>query len=182
MSENLQNPQSNLQINQNLANFLPNLPSSMPQETFDYQPPAPFRRRRIPNLSPKNLARRIYLDMQRATRDYGDLENLAPQQDKQTISGLRGQMQILALTMLRIYNDLNGRRNIPFFSSNNMPLPNNYPRALQEMYSRVFHIHELTLRLYNRVGDSQTSQTILIVLLNLKSQLRTLNNLMSNYM
>lgn len=178
MNENTQNPTNNSQTNQNLANFLPNMPSSMPQENFDYQPPAPFRRRRIPNLPPQNLARRIYLDMQRATRDYGDLEILAPEQDKQTINRLRGQMQILTLTMLRIYNNLNGRRNIPFFSSNNIRLPNNYPRALQEMYSRVFHIHEMTLRLYNRV-DSQTAQTVLIVLLNLKSQLRTLNNLIS---
>ena len=180
MSETSQNLQDISQINQNLATFLPDLPLTMPQENYEYQPPMPFRRKRIPNLSPQNLARRIYLDMQRATRDYGDLERLALQQDKRTISGLRGQMQILALTMLRIYNNLNGRSNIPFFSSNNMPLPNNYPRALQEMYSRVFHIHEMTLRLYNRVRNSETAQTILIVLLNLKSQLRTLNNLLSN--
>lgn len=177
MDNLIKNLQDTSQINQNLATYLPNLPASMPQESFDYQPPAPFRRRRIPILPPQLLSRRIYLEMQRATRDYADLETIAPQQDKQTISSLKSQMQILALTMLRIYNELSGRRNIPFFASNNMSLPNNYLRALQEMYSRVFHIHELTLRLFNRVGSAQISQTILIVLLNLKSQLNTLNNL-----
>ena len=175
MAENTQN---NFQKTPNILDYLPNFPNTMPQEEFDYQPPTPFRRMRIPNLTPQNLSRRIYLDMQRATKDYGYLETLAPQQNKQTINSLRGQMQILTLTMLRIYNHLNGRRNIPFFYANNSPLPNNYSRALREMYSRVFHIHELTLRLYNKV-DSQTAQTVLLVLLNLKSQLRELNKLLS---
>lgn len=180
MSETIKNLQETSQINQNLATYLPNMPQTMPQESFDYQPPAPFRRRHIPNLPPQNLARRIYLDMQHATMDYRTLENIAPNQDKQTISSLRGQMQILALTMLRVYNELNRRNNIPFFSRNKLPLPNNYTDALSEMYSRVFYIHETTLRLYNRLQDAQQSQTVLIVLLNLKSQLRTLNTLLQN--
>lgn len=163
----------------NLTDFLPDFPNTVPQEPFEYLPPTPSKRRRIPNLPPQLLARRIYFDMQKATRDYGKLENLAPQQNKQNIRNLQNQMQILALTMLRVYNDLNGRNSLPFFTTNNPPLPNNYQRALQEMYNRVYHIHDLTLRLYNRVNNTSTAQTVLIVLLNLKSQLRQLNNLLT---
>ena len=167
----------NVSTDNNLTNYLPNLPQTMPQMPFDFVPPLPQRRFRIPVLNNRILARRIYLEMVRATKDYGDLEAIAPQDDTRTINNLKNQMQILSLSMLNIYSNLNNRNSIPFFLSNNPPLPNDYARALREMYNRVYHIYELTLRLYNNVFDQQTAQTLLIIILNLKSQLNTLNNL-----
>jgi hypothetical protein len=85
------------------AVLLPNLPQILPQEPFEFQPPLPTRRFAMPMLSGKNLAKKIYVEMLRAIKDYGELEALAPQQDKKTISSLKSQMQILSLAMLNVY-------------------------------------------------------------------------------
>lgn len=166
------------QTSGNLFNFLPNFPQSLPQEPFDFMPPPPNQRYRMPMLSPSRLSRRIYIEMTRAVKDYGDLENLAPAQDKQSINQLKSQMQILSLAMLNVHQNLAGRNSHPFYASNRARLPRNYGRALAEMYNRVYYIMELTARLYTITQNTSQAQTILIILLNLKSQLRTLNNLL----
>lgn len=170
-------PVCNILNENNFATYLPNLPTTLPQEAFEFVPEAPRRRFPLPNLNSRGLARRIYLEMLRAIRDYRDLEMRAPESDRQTISSLKSQMQVLSIAMLNVYQSLNGRPSVPFFMSNRTPLSRDYQRALLEMYSRVYHIHQLTLRLFNQTTDSSVSNTILIVLLNLKSQLRTLRGL-----
>lgn len=180
MNENQDSTQDllrNISNGSNFASFLPNLPNTLPQDNFEFIPPPPQRRFPVPNLNSRGLSRRIYLEMLRAIKDYGDLEILAPEQDKQTISSLKSQMEVLSLAMLNVYQSLNGRPAIPFFMNHRVPLPRDYPRALVEMYSRVYHIHNLTLRLFNQVSGSSISNTVLIILLNLKSQLRTLSGL-----
>lgn len=174
------NNNSSNQISNNISSYLPSLPFSMPQEPFDYNPPLPRRRFRLPVLSQKHLARRIYNQMVFATRDYGDLERLASMQDKNKINALQNQMQILSLVMLRIYRDISGRNTVPFVSARQSNLPNNYNRALQEMYDRVYYILELTIRLFNQTQNQSTYQSLLITILNLKSQLKQLSQLIGS--
>lgn len=176
MNDNTQTPQSK-SVNQELLSFLPNMPNSMPQEEYDYTPPLPRRKFFLPIVNPVNLARRIYLNMLRAIKDYGDLENIAPDANKPAIRNLQSQMQILSLSMLNIYQNLNGRPRVPFYMSQYKMLSANYNIALQEMYDRVYLIYAMVLKLFRDNPNESLNNTLLVILSNLKSQLRTLNGL-----
>lgn len=151
-------------------------PRNLPTEPMDFKPPAPRKNYHFVILNTSHLAKRIYLEMMRAVSAYGQLLQIAPQQDKKTIENLQNQMEILSVAMLNIYGKLGERQSVPFMTSYRLPLSKNYDVALQEMYDRVFHIHELVIRLLARTGD-QFRSTLIIILTNLKSQLRTLNGL-----
>ena len=151
-------------------------PKNLPTEPFDFNPPNPRRVYHSMILSTSHLAKRIYLEMLRAINAYGQLLKIAPEQDKKTIENLQTQMEILSVAMLNIYGKLGQRQPVPFMNANRPPLSKNYKIALQEMYDRVYHIHSLVLRLLDRTGE-EFRPTLIIILTNLKSQLKTIKQL-----
>lgn len=160
--------------------LLPNMPKSLPTVDVEFVPTEPNRRFFVPNLSTRLLTRRIYLEMLKAIRSYGELERIAPENDKQTITNLKNQMEILSLAMLNIYGRITERNKVPFFSGGGTNLSRDYNKALQQIYDKVYHIHNLTSRLINQTSDAQIKSTLLIVFANLKSQLQTLEALKNN--
>ena len=158
-------------------NLLPNMPKSLPTESYEFEPALPNRKFFTPILSTKMLARRIYIEMLKAIRNYGELEEIAPINDKNTITNLKNQMEILSLAMLNIYGRMSDKNKVPFFAGGGTKLSREYKRALQQMYDKVYHIHNLVLRLIGKNNDEQIRSTLVIIFTNLKSQLRTLEGL-----
>jgi hypothetical protein len=160
--------------------LLPNMPRSLPTLDVEFVPTEPSRRFFTANLNSRLLTRRIYIEMLRAIRMYGELERIAPNEDKESITNLKNQMEILSLAMLNIYGRITDRNKVPFFSGGGTKLSRDYQRALQQMYDKVWHIHNLTQRLINQTSDAQIRSTLLIIYTNLKSQLQTIENLKNN--
>lgn len=170
----------NNSANNSINLLLPNLPQDLPRESSNFVPPNPTRRYPFPLSRPEILSKRIYMEMIRAIKAYSELSSIAPSGDVATINSLKSQMQILSLSMLNIYQQLSRRKTVPFYLSHKIKLNSNYSVALQEMYNRVYHIYALTMRLYNITIGSNISTTLLIIIGNLSSQLRTINNLRTN--
>ncbi len=157
-------------------NLLPNMPRNLPTEDINFNPTPPKKVYSSTILSTQHLTKRIYLEMLRAITSYAELEDIAPESDRQTITNLKNQMEILSLAILNIYGKMSRRAKVPYFSNGRTPLSRNYQTALQQMYDRVYHIHSLVFKLIARSGDEFRS-TLIIVLTNLKSQLKTLEGL-----
>lgn len=157
--------------------LLPNLPNNLPQEPYEFEPPLPSRNFFVPVFSPKLLARRIYNDMLSVIRDYGMLIAICGPENRSTLESLKSQMQILSIAMLNIYQNISGPSRIPFLSSSKPQIPKDCKKALQLVYDRVYAIHRLVLRLFTQNLDQQSTATLLVVLSNLKSQLKTLDKL-----
>lgn len=157
--------------------LLPNMPKKLPTETYEFMPPPPNKRYFIPALSTRLLARKIYLEMLKAIRSYGELENIAPIENKNTISNLKNQMEILSLAMLNIYGRLSDKNKVPFFLGGGTNLSKTYNKALQQTYDLVYHIHNLVFKLLSKDVNEQIKSTLIIVYTNLKSQLKTLISL-----
>lgn len=160
-------------------NFLPNSARNLPMENMDFLPTNPQKFYHSFILNDRHLVKRIYLEMLRAIYDYERLKDIAPASNKTAIDALQNQMQILSVTMLNIYRQIDGRGRMPIITNRRTQLSSNYQTALSQMYNRVFHIHELTVRLLARTGN-QFRNTLIIVIANLKSQLRNLENLKNN--
>ena len=160
-----------------LSNLLSNMPSTLPTLEYDYAPPAPQKRYFVPALSNRLLARRIYIEMLKAIRGYGELERIAPPENQPTILNLRNQMEILSLAMLNIYGKITDRNRVPFFNGGGISLSKDYNKALFQMYDRVYHIHNLVFSLITKTTDQQIKTTLIIIYTNLKSQLQTLFDL-----
>lgn len=171
----VKNEQNEAQLWQNI---IPALPDYIPIEP-DYTPVNPSRSFNNPTLRPAQLSRRIYLDMRRAIQTYSQLIVIAPQGDRNTIQSLRSQMEIISVSMFYIYQNLSGATFPPRVFNHNPPLPRNYPLALQITYDRVYNIYLQTLTLLTLTQGSSNQTTLLIILNNLRSQLRTLQSLMT---
>ena len=157
--------------------LLPNMPRNLPTEPYDFEPSPPRKKFFVPTLSTKMLTRRIYLEMLKAIRGYGELERIAPENDKNEISNLKNQMEILSLAMLNLYGQITERNKVPFFVGGGTNLSKDYNKALFEMYDKVWHIHNLIFRLITKTTDEKAKSTLVIIYTNLKSQLRNLENL-----
>lgn len=157
-------------------NSLANLQRNLPVEPYDFIPNPPRRVLHSVILSTAHLARRIYLEMLRAISAYGELEDIATDADKQEINNLQNQMQILSISMLGIYRSIARNPRAPLLTSRRTALSRDYQTAIQQMYDRVHHIHNLVGRLLLRTDD-QFRATLIIIFTNLKSQLRTLDAL-----
>ena len=166
-----------LSENNNIFDLMPILSQSLPVENFDFSPPPPRQKFFVPQLNDRLLIRKIYIEMLRAIRGYGELEAIAPQDDKQTILNLRNQMEVLSLAMLNLYGRQTQKNNVPFFSGGGINLSRNYQVALQKMYDKVFHIHNLVFHLIGKTTNNQDNMALIIVYTNLKSQLKTLADL-----
>lgn len=164
-------------VNKDDDNLMPNLSRTLPREELSFVPKPPNKVYHSFILNIQHLTKRIYLEMLRAIRDYDKLENIAPEEDKNRINNLKNQMEILSVAILNIYRQTNSKARLPLITSSRTPLSNNYETALRQLYDRVYHIHELTVRLFAKNNDNQIRTTLIIVLTNLKSQLRTLDEL-----
>ena len=151
-------------------------PDNFPKEP-EFAPPYPQKKYHSFVISYEHLTKRIYLEMLRAIREYDKLENIAPAQDKNLINNLKNQMEILSIAILNIYKNNYPKSKLPIFSVTRTSISNNYQTALKQMYNRVYHILELTNKLYIKTLDNTTKSTLLIVIANLKSQLKKLNEL-----
>lgn len=160
--------------------LLPNMPKNLPTLEFEFVPIEPKKRYFTPELNNRLLTRRIYIEMLKAIKMYGKLENITPQSDLSTITSLKNQMEILSLAMLNIYGRTAQNNKVPFFTSGGSNISRNYKKALQQMYDKVYHIHNLVFRLLNKTTDNQIKSTLIIVYTNLKSQLQTLQTLINN--
>ena len=161
----------------NLSTLFPLFSENLPVENYEFAPPPPRKRFFVPKLSFRLLTRRIYLEMLKAIRGYGELEAIAPNTDKEVIKNLRNQMEILSLAMLNIYGQTAEHNKVPFFAGGGINLSREYQTALGQMYDRVFHIHNLVFELIGKSPSTEISNALIIVYTNLKSQLRTLNEL-----
>ena len=176
--ENLQKVEATQTITQvAVSNLLSSMPSTLPTLEYNFEPPAPNKRYFVPTLSNRLLTRKIYIEMLKTIRAYGELEKIAPQEDKQTILNLRNQMEILSLAMLNIYGKTTERNRVPFFSGGGINLSRDYNKALFQMYDRVYHIHNLVLSIITKTTDNNIKTTLIIIYTNLKSQLQTLFDL-----
>ena len=158
--------------------IIPAMPDYIPLEP-NYKPLNPTRVFPVKNLGTAGLSRKIYLDMLRMVQTYSQLLLLAPPTDTVTINSLRLQMNLLSISMLNIYQTLSQTQNVPRLISWWTPLPNNYASALQIAYNRVFNIYLQTLTLFNQTATfgSNVSTTLIIIINNLKNQLKVLQNL-----
>ena len=154
------------------------LPSSVPTAP-NYNPRVPLNFTRFYITDPCSLIRRIYLHMLGAIDTYTRLLTLAPEQDQGTIRGLRSQMQVLSISMLSIGQDLGYCNIIPFRVGSNSRLPSNYVDALYVTYDRVYNIFYETLLLYDILGTNTNQTRLLIIINNLRSQLATIDDLIS---
>lgn len=152
-------------------------PRNFPREDDGFVPPLPPKRYHSMVLNTQHLTKRIYLEMQRAIRNYDELENIAPQNAKSTINNLKDQMEIVSVAILNIYRNNYPNSRLPVFNTFRTRLSTNYQTALGQMYNRVYHIFELTNKLLLKTNNSSQRTTLVIVIANLKSQLNTLNNL-----
>ena len=164
-------------MSNNLSTLFPLFAENLPVENYEFAPPPPRRNFFVPRLSFKLLTRRTYLEMLKAIRGYGELEAIAPNSDKETIRNLRNQMEILSLAMLNIYGQITEHNKVPFFAGGGTNLSKNYQTALGEMYDRVFHIHNLVFELTSKSPSTEISNALIVVYTNLKSQLKTLDEL-----
>ena len=165
----------------NLTTLLPIFSQNLPVEDFDFAPRPPHKRFYLPKLSARLLTRRIYLEMLKVIRAYGELEALArANEDKDTIRNLRNQMEILSIAILNIYGQTAERNKVPFFLGGGINLSRNYQTALDQMYDKVFHIHNMVFDLIGKSPNQQFANTLIVVYTNLKSQLRTLDKLQNN--
>lgn len=162
-----------------ISNLLSNLPSTLPTLEYDFNPPIPRRKYFVPTLSNRLLTRRIYLEMLKVIRAYGELERIAPVEDQPTIQNLRNQMEILSLAMLNIYGKTTDSNRVPFFAGGGINLSKDYNKALFQIYDRVYHIHNLVFSLIAKTTDDSIKSTLVIIYTNLKSQLQTLFDLRS---
>lgn len=156
--------------------LIPAMPDYVPLEP-DFQPPNPTKVFRVGNIGTSALSRRIYLDMRRAIQTYSQLILLAPSQDIQTIVSLRSQMNLLSISMLSIYQTLSNSQNVPRLISWWTPVPKNYVYALQTTYNRVFSIYLQCLNLFNQTAGTSITPSLLIIINNLKSQLKIIQSL-----
>ena len=154
------------------------LPSSVPTAP-NYNPRVPLNFNRFYISDPCILIRRIYLHMLGAIDTYTRLLTLAVADDQGTIRGLRSQMQILSISMLSIGQDLGYCNIIPFRVGSNSQLPNNYLDALYVTYDRVYNIFYETLLLLDILGTNTNQTRLLIIINNLRSQLATIDDLIS---
>lgn len=152
-------------------------PQNFPREDDGFVPPFPQKRYHSMVLNTQHLTKRIYLEMLRAIRNYDELESTAPQEDKNAINNLKDQMEILSLAILNIYKTNYPKSKLPIFNTFRTRLSTNYQIALKEMYTRVYHILELTNKLLLKTNNANQRSTLIVVIANLKSQLNTLNNL-----
>ena len=152
-------------------------PQNFPQQNDNFVPAFPQKRYHSMFLSTQHLTKRIYLEMMRAIKNYDELENIAPQEDKNTINNLKDQMEILSIAILNIYKTNYPKSRLPIFNTFRTRLSPNYQTALNQMYNRVYHILELVNKLLLRTSNANQRSTLIIVVANLKSQLNTLNNL-----
>ena len=153
------------------------LPSSVPTSP-DYNPRVPLNFTRFYISNPCSLVTRIYLHMLGAIDTYTRLLTLAPSGDQGTIKGLRSQMQVLSISILSIGQDLGYCNIIPFRVGSNSRLPSNYLDALYT-YDRVYTIFYETLLLYEILGTNTNQTRLLIIINNLRSQLATIDDLIS---
>ena len=158
--------------------LLPNMPA-LPTLEFEFVPVEPKKRYFTPKLNNKLLTRKIYIEMLKAIKMYGELENIAPQSDIAQITNLKNQMEILSLAMLNIYGRTAQNGKVPFFTSG-ANISRNYKKALQQIYDKVHHLHSLVFRLINKTTDNQIKSTLIIVYTNLKSQLQSLQTLINS--
>ncbi len=154
------------------------LPSSVPTSP-DYNPRVPLNFTRFYISNPCSLVTRIYLHMLGAIDTYTRLLTLAPSGDQGTIKGLRSQMQVLSISILSIGQDLGYCNIIPFRVGSNSRLPSNYLDALYTTYDRVYTIFYETLLLYEILGTNTNQTRLLIIINNLRSQLATIDDLIS---
>ncbi|MBR4124474.1 MAG: hypothetical protein IKR12_02775 [Clostridia bacterium] len=152
-------------------------PQNFPQQNDNFVPAFPQKRYHSMLLSTQHLTKRIYLEMQRTIKNYDELENIAPQEDKNTINNLKDQMEILSIAILNIYKTNYPKSRLPIFNTFRIRLSDDYKTALNQMYNRVYHILELANKLLLKTNNANQRSTLIIVVANLKSQLNTLNNL-----
>ena len=182
--QNLDNKtDKNIQSKENVDNYKcfvsesTEFPQNFPQQNDNFVPAFPQKRYHSMFLSTQHLTKRIYLEMQRAIKNYDELENIAPQEDKNTINNLKDQMEILSIAILNVYKTNYPKSRLPIFNTFRMRLSDDYKTALNQMYNRVYHILELTNKLLLKTSNANQRSTLIIVIANLKSQLNTLDNL-----
>lgn len=168
---------NNQNTEENFDGQLTEFPRSFPQEAEGFAPLLPQKKYHSMILNTQHLTKRIYLEMLRAIRNYDELENISPQEDKNTINNLKDQMEIVSVAILNIYKNNYPNSRLPVFNSFRTRLSADYRTALTQMYNRVYHIFELTNKLLIRTNISSQRTTLIIIIANLKSQLNTLNSL-----
>ena len=166
-------------ISNSYQRLLPNLPQNLPQEPYDFEPKIPHKHYNIPKISARATAKKIYVLMLNAIKLYSKLLRITPSESRKTIDSLKSQMEILSVSMLNIYQNIAGVSKIPFYAHKKSKIPRTYIHAISKIYDNVYYIHQLVLRLFAQNVDTQTSAMLLIVLTNLKSQLKTLDSLKS---
>ena len=167
------NNEKQVELDENFTEF----PQNFPQQNDNFVPAFPQKRYHSMFLSTQHLTKRIYLEMQRAIKNYDELENIAPQEDKNTINNLKDQMEILSIAILNIYKTNYPKSRLPIFNTFRIRLSDDYKTALNQMYNRVYHILELANKLLLKTNNANQRTKLIIVVANLKSQLNILNNL-----
>lgn len=176
-SQKQQNESANTPKQFDYKAILPNLPNNLPQEPYDFEPKLPNREFFVPFFSTRALAKKIYNDMLSASRDYARLISVCPKIDKDAVESLKSQMQILSIAMLNIYQNIAKSSKLPTANSAKPQIANDCKKALQLVYDRVYALHKLATKLFVQKLDEQSSAMLLVVISNLKSQLKTLEKL-----